>query len=93
MAAQAQNAFERLVVRYAGNRVVCNCGQAYYTNCGTVSFLDNNGDWQTRNDYPECKNGCDANLERAKIEIAEQVEKEFLLLGKPDAHAPPPNPA
>lgn len=74
-----RNAFERLVARYANGRALCNCNQAYYTNSGRGWIPDGKGNWEERNDCPDCQHGCSSNQIRTKLEIAERVEKEFIL--------------
>ena len=63
----------KLIERYADGRKPCNCGQAYYTNCGTARIGD-----RVIHDNPICKYGCDANILDAKFEIAKRIYDEFL---------------
>lgn len=63
-----------LVVRFAYDRQICNCGQAYLTNCGSASIYDTAvGAYKTVHDYPTCYAGCSANQIFAKQEIATRV--------------------
>lgn len=64
--------FIKLIAHYADGRQVCNCGQAYYSNCGTGSVFSN-GVRVLRHDLPACKNGCEVNLRMAKDYIAQRV--------------------
>ena len=34
------NNFQKLLVRYAGDKEICNCGNAYLTNCGEALVPD-----------------------------------------------------
>lgn len=66
--------WKTLVQRYADGRQVCNCGNAYYTNCGTARTLNTStGEWVTTHDNPSCENGCDANKHAVKDDIARRV--------------------
>lgn len=70
--------WKTLVQRYAAGRQVCNCGGAYYTNCGTASKLDAaTGQWVTTHDNPCCQHGCQANLHAVKDDIAKRVISEI----------------
>ena len=74
-------AWETLIKRYKGKKTICNCGQAYYTNCGEASIFDvKKGKWITIQDAPICKNGCSANQLNAKEFIAREVLKELKRL-------------
>jgi hypothetical protein len=64
--------FGSLIERYADGRTPCNCGQAYYTNCGTAYV---GGRMVT--DYPVCQYGCEAAMYTAKMEIAKRAWKEL----------------
>lgn len=64
--------FEKLIVRYAGDKKICNCGQAYLTNCGNARV---NG--KDVFDYPVCKYGCSTNQIMAKEYIADRVVDEL----------------
>lgn len=66
------SAFGDLIKRYANGRRVCNCGEAYYTNCGT-GIVGN----ERRADLPACQWGCSANRVVARNEIAERVLQEL----------------
>jgi len=73
-----RDAWEALILRYAGSKAVCNCGQAYYTNCGQSSRLVE-GKWITAYDNPCCQYGCSSNQLQAKNYVAEMVMKEFKI--------------
>jgi len=60
--------FEKLIKRYAGNKVICNCKQAYYEDCGKGYV---NG--KHRTDLPICRHGCSANQIVAKEHVAAMV--------------------
>lgn len=63
-----------LVVRFAGDRKICNCGNAYLTNCGSASIYDSElGAYKKVEDYPTCYAGCSANQIFCKHEIATHV--------------------
>ena len=68
----------KLIERYADGRKPCNCGQAYYTNCGTAHIFGPSGGVKVIHDNPICKDGCSANMIRAKFEIAKRIYKELL---------------
>lgn len=70
------SAFKQLVVRYANGRQICNCGDAYLTNCGKGYILGDHGSRYVE-DLPVCRYGCSANQITAKEFIAEQVLKEL----------------
>jgi hypothetical protein len=61
--------WQKLVKKFADGREVCNCGDAYYTNCGRGSVLKD-GVWESRNDLPVCRYGCSVNQLNARDEIA-----------------------
>ena len=67
-----RNAWERLIARYADGREICNCGQAYYENCG-IGYIDG----EKREDMPACLGGCSANQYSVKDYIARKVEAEL----------------
>lgn len=74
-------AFQKLIKRYAKGRQICNCGNAYYKNCGHGSSFDSKlGRWIDRDDMPTCEHGCSANQISAKEYVAEEVLKEFKRL-------------
>lgn len=60
------------VARYAGDRQVCNCGRAYYTNCGR-GFRAGASDGASRyvTDLPVCAGGCMS----AQLEAQDHVIK------------------
>jgi len=62
------------VALYAGDRPICNCGQAYYTACPGGERRTCAG-CSTPGDRPHnyCEGGCSSNHLRAKEEIAEKV--------------------
>ena len=64
--------YRQAIEAFADGRAPCNCGEAYYTNCGTGMKGGVKYDH-----LPACKHGCSANKYEAKHEL---VEKMFLLL-------------
>ncbi len=68
----ARNNFEKLIERYAGNKQICNCGDAYYKNCGHALI---NG--KEVFDNPTCEHGCSANQISARRYIADKVVAEL----------------
>ena len=64
--------FESLIERYADEREICNCGEAYLSNCGHGS----KGGIE-RTDLPTCRSGCGANQISAKYYIAGRVMEEL----------------
>jgi len=68
--------FKRLIKRYAGKKQICNCGEAYYENCGVGSVVEN-GKRVQRSDLPTCRYGCSANIIRAKEYVAKKVLEEL----------------
>lgn len=75
-----RDAWEALILRYAGKKTVCNCGQAYYANCGRgCTFDSGSGRYVERNDLPACLGGCSSNELQAREYVAEMVIKEFKI--------------
>jgi len=68
----SSDSFKKLIKHYANGSEICNCGEAYYTNCGKGSVGG-----QDRDDLPTCKHGCSSNIITAKNYIAEMVLSEF----------------
>jgi len=70
---EPQNAFQRLLHRYAEDKPICNCGNAYYSPCGKSwsQELGNHTTWA-------CQYGCLTNCLNAVGYIAKCVEEEFL---------------
>ena len=62
------DAFRTLLERYADGRSLCNCGLAYYTNCGHA-WIGN----RKVTDRPTCKHGCSANQIMAKYYVASRA--------------------
>ena len=56
-------AWRRLIERYAGDRKVCNCGDAYYSIAA--------------DGHTFCAGGCQANAYGVKAEIAARVLREI----------------
>lgn len=73
----SENNFKALVQRYANGKALCNCQEAYYTNCGHGS-KSINGKWVDFTDLPCCESGCSSNKISAKYYIAEKITEEFL---------------
>jgi hypothetical protein len=65
--------WQKLVVKYADGRPICNCRDAYYTPCG-VGYVGS----EKRTDMLVCEYGCSANQIRAKEEIADKIISEQL---------------
>jgi len=61
-------AFQKLIIKYAGNKKICNCGNAYEKPCGE-GFI--NGEYRT--DVSICEYGCSANQDMAREYVAEEV--------------------
>lgn len=70
----AKENFEKLIVRYADSRQICNCGEAYYTNSGQAYI-----DGQLVNNFPVCEGGCSSAQIAAKHYIAQRVAEELSL--------------
>jgi hypothetical protein len=68
------NNFERLIVRYAGDKKICNCKQAYLTNCGHAI-----AGGKEVFDSPTCQYGCSSNQITAKNYIADMVVSELKI--------------
>lgn len=66
--------FKKLVKFFADGRTVCNCGQAYLTNCG-VGYIG----FAKVMDIPTCAGGCSSAQISAKYEIA---DRSVTLLGQ-----------
>ena len=63
--------WRRLVALYAGDRELCNCGEAYYSHCAggdECGFCHRDAKAHTY-----CKDGCSANMIETKEEIAGRV--------------------
>jgi hypothetical protein len=60
--------FNKLIVRYADGRKICNCGEAYQEPC-----MRGIKDGVERCDLMGCKHGCSANQIEAKEYIAKRV--------------------
>lgn len=69
----ARSNFEKLIERYADGREICNCRDAYYTNCGHARV---NG--REIFNHPTCQHGCSAAQINAKEYIADRVMAELL---------------
>lgn len=69
--------FEKLIIKYAGRKKICNCGEAYLTNCGIAWIPDGKGDWKKVTNHPVCNYGCSANQIIAKEYIAMRVRKDL----------------
>ncbi len=65
--------WQELVKRYANGRPICNCGDAYYSPCG--SGIDSTG--RERTDILDCEYGCSTNQISAKEDIAKRVLYEL----------------
>ena len=66
--------YEKLVERYADGKQLCNCRQAYYTNCG-----HGYKDGIDRTDLPTCQHGCSSNQITATEYIADKICEEFKI--------------
>ena len=64
------------IKRYAGDRQRCNCGDAWYKNCG--EGIDETG--KRRHDLPACEYGCEYNQRRAAEEIIAAALGELLAI-------------
>lgn len=71
-------AYKTLVKRYAGDKKLCNCREAYYSEGGECSRQNENGIWETHYDALYCKGGCNANQYRTLDHVCEQVCKELV---------------
>lgn len=69
--------WEKLIKRYANGRLICNCGQAYYSLDGEAWIVGGPDDGKHITDYPHCKYGCQANQYAVKDEIAKAVLAEL----------------
>lgn len=65
--------FEQLIIRYADGRDICNCGQAYYENCGEGMI-----DGERRYNIKACRFGCSSNQINAKDYVAKRVLEELI---------------
>ena len=67
--------WKALVRRYANGMTICNCGHAYYTNCGYAQISDVKAHCGYRevNDYPICDGGCSTAQLAAKEYVATQM--------------------
>ena len=64
------------IKRYAGDRQRCNCGDAWYKNCG--EGIDATG--KRRHDLPACEYGCEYNQKRAAEEIIAAALGELVAI-------------
>lgn len=71
--------WERLVEHFADGRTPCNCGEAYYTNCGWALIPKPDGTYIEVHDHPACESGCSANQRRARDWIALRMAKSLGL--------------
>lgn len=69
-------AWKTLIKRYADGKIVCNCGEAYYSLCGRGGVWQD-GDWVQRNDLLACEHGCSSNQLSAKEYVAKCVLSEL----------------
>jgi hypothetical protein len=66
--------FKKLIKHFADGRTVCNCGEAYHTNCGRgAAGLGEFGQTLWVDDLPACRHGCSTNQFDAKNEMANRV--------------------
>lgn len=63
------SAWQELVKIHADGRPICNCGDAYYSPCG--SGIDEKG--RHRRDMLACAYGCSSNQIAAKEDIAKRI--------------------
>lgn len=65
--------WSEIIKRYADDKPICNCGEAYYTPCG--HGIDAQG--KRRTDMLACQYGCQANQYGVKNYIARRVLEEL----------------
>ena len=73
----SRSVYQLAIARFADGRTPCNCGEAYYTNCGVGIEFTADGEQIHRNDMPTCDGGCSANQLYAKYELVERLLREI----------------
>lgn len=81
--------WENLIKRYAGDKKICNCGQAYYSMTGEAWLYKDNGERMEKLfNRPVCQYGCQSNKYSVKEYIATRVLEELNGIDVPQAKAP-----
>lgn len=65
--------WRELIRRFANGRDICNCGNAYYANDGEYWLAGDPAGSPPHQDGKHCKFGCQANILRARDELAEKL--------------------
>ena len=68
----SRNNWEAVILHFKGDRVICNCGCAYYSKGGVYSkWVD--GKWVEFTDGLACEGGCSYNQMKAREHVAQQI--------------------